>query len=407
MFGLENFGFDFEFDGFDMDGFVADEMMDVEELSLTNMLEEFGLGDLFTHQGTPMADSMDEFDMDDFYADQGSSFDDRMMYLDTDGDGIIETVMADTDDNGVYDTMVQVYEDGMNPSSYAIYHDYDQDTVMDSGKQYIDNDLDGQYDEMIEMMDSDGDGMIDKMIEHLDLDGDMQEDFTITTDINEGMFGDTEFAYVSEDDDGLYMEGLDESDYGFSSPVQLDNFDPDSAAPGAVVGDPASSMEIWEFQGDTNRCALFSQKFVIEELTGQDVDIEDMVRIAEEQNWFSEDGGTAFLNTNKMLDYFGIENEMSFHNTVDDIVDCLSKGGKVIVGVDSGEIWYGETDNMFTPVDGADHALQVVGIDYSDPTAPNVILNDSGSPDGCGEMVPLDVFVNAWSDGDCQMIACY
>lgn len=78
-------------------------------------------------------------------------------------------------------------------------------------------------------------------------------------------------------------------------------------------------MEEWEFQGDTNRCALYSQKFVIEELTGKDVPIEDIVDIATENGWFSEDSGTASLNMTKVLDAYGIENEMSFHNDIDDI----------------------------------------------------------------------------------------
>ena len=52
------------------------------------------------------------------------------------------------------------------------------------------------------------------------------------------------------------------------------------------------------------------------------------------------------------------------------------------------------------------HAVQVIGIDYSNPDEPMVILNDSGTPDGCGEMVPLDTFLDAWEDGNCQMITC-
>ncbi|MBQ8015501.1 MAG: hypothetical protein IJ264_04865, partial [Clostridia bacterium] len=66
---------------------------------------------------------------------------------------------------------------------------------------------------------------------------------------------------------------------------------------------------------------------------------------------------------------------------------------------------YEENSGLYAPDDGADHAVQVIGIDYSDPDNPMVILNDSGHPDGCGEMVPLDDFVDAWEDSGCQMIA--
>ena len=75
--------------------------------------------------------------------------------------------------------------------------------------------------------------------------------------------------------------------------------------------------------------------------------------------------------------------------------------------MDSHEIWYGEDNNIFAPDSSSNHAVEVIGVDHSDPEHPMVILNDSGSPDGKGEMIPLDVFEGAWEDGDCQMISCY
>ena len=80
---------------------------------------------------------------------------------------------------------------------------------------------------------------------------------------------------------------------------------------------------------------------------------------------------------------------------------------KGIVAIDANEIWYGEGDDLFSPSSGANHAVEVIGIDYSDPDHPMVILNDSGSPNGKGEMVPLGDFMDAWKDGECQMIKCY
>lgn len=187
---------------------------------------------------------------------------------------------------------------------------------------------------------------------------------------------------------------------------ELGNFDPSQADPDAVSGNPEEAMNVWEFQGDTNRCALYSQKFIIEQLSGQDIDIEDVADVATSHGWFSEDEGTPLLNMAKILDHYGIDNEMSFNNSVDDLKDCLDAGRKIIVSIDADEIWYGEQDNLFTPVDGANHAVEVIGIDSSDPDQPMVILNDSGNPNGCGEAVPLDTFRASWEDGDYQMIVC-
>ena len=101
---------------------------------------------------------------------------------------------------------------------------------------------------------------------------------------------------------------------------------------------------------------------------------------------------------NKLLEVYGIESELIFGYTISDIESALANGDRVIVAVDSGEYWMGESEELYTPVDGPDHAVEVVGIDRSDPEHPMVILNDSGNIDGKGEMVPLNVFENAWAD---------
>lgn len=112
------------------------------------------------------------------------------------------------------------------------------------------------------------------------------------------------------------------------------------------------------------------------------------------------------LNMDRVLDYYGIDSDMSFHNNLSDIEECLDAGGKIIVAVDADEIWYGEQDDLFTPGDGANHAVEVIGIDRTNPDDTMVILNDSGNPNGCGELVPLETFLDAWEDGNCQMITC-
>lgn len=55
----------------------------------------------------------------------------------------------------------------------------------------------------------------------------------------------------------------------------------------------------------------------------------------------------------------------------------------------------------------ADHAVQVTGIDMSNPDQPMVILNDPGAANGGGAMVPVDAFVDAWEDSGCFMVEAY
>lgn len=348
------------------------------------------------------------------------------LLVDVGGDGSLDMYMLDTDQNGIFDLMhmsLDTNDDGFTDLE-AEYHDYDQDGFMESGSVYQDMDGDRAFDLVIRELDTDDDGVMDRVTTIMDDDGDGVADATMEEQLLDTDGDEIPDTYVVQSDyDGdQVFDAVDVYDYDPQSGVvdliyqedigggyiqEQENFDPDAADPEDICGNPAASMEEWEYQGDTGRCALYSQKFVIQELTGREVDIEEMADFAEQNNWFSEEGGTPLLHMNKMLNAYGVDNEMTFHNDIENLRQCLENGGKVIVSVDADEIWYGETDQMFVPVDGANHAVQVIGIDDSDPDNPMVILNDSGTPDGCGEMVPLDVFEDAWADGDCQMIACF
>lgn len=327
------------------------------------------------------------------------TFDLMMMYSDTNGDGCPNVVMEalDSDNNGQYDMYQQTHiaSDGV-ADVIVKAHDYNQDGIIDSTTTYTDYNHDGKYDEVVKAHDSNGDGLLDKAEVYVDATGTGTADYS--------------GKYTIDPATGILIPTLaDGFEIGGTTYTELENYQPNCNYPEGVSGDPAQSMTYWECQGDTNRCALYSQKFVIEELSPEieNIDIEEFAAIAKEHGWFTEDGGTTLLNMNNMLDYYGIENEMTFHNTIDDIEACLNNGGKVIVSIDSCEIWYGEEDNIFSPESCSNHAVEVIGIDRTDPAHPMVILNDSGTPNGRGEMIPLDVFEGAWEDGDCQMISCY
>jgi hypothetical protein len=107
-----------------------------------------------------------------------------------------------------------------------------------------------------------------------------------------------------------------------------------------------------------------------------------------------------------ILEAYGLHVDKHEGGTIQDIEHCLEKGGDVIVGVDADEIWYTNHDT-YGPGNDANHALEVIGVDYSDPNHPMVILNDSGTPDGCGSMVPLDQFMDAWQDSGYYMVEAY
>lgn len=392
---------------------------------------------------------------------------DNLITLDTDGDGISDAI-AYWDENGLnyaYDTnldgvwdMIETYsgfDEYGNPHHFEVQCDTDANGIMDrfvaADTDYYNNtvayseaydyDQDGNFDMVKEFADTTGDGTFDtvttarfdntgssetmaKVDSYVDYDGDRQKDAGFHSQIldYDGDGNPDSVRFTSTDPEGNIVEetempfedylAINEMDYSTSllaqEPLDLGQFDPDTDA-SMVSGDPAEDMELWEYQGNTGRCAIYAQKFAIEAITGREISIEELVAVAEENGWFvdSPDGGTTSLNMNKLLEYYGVEHEMSFGNEMSEIEDALNDGNKVIVGVDSGQIWFGDENDIFSPETTADHAVEVIGIDRSDPANPMVVLNDSGSPDGCGELVPLDVFENAWNAGDSQMIVCY
>lgn len=425
MFNLDDLNFDFDGDGMP-DSHAEFYDSNCDGIADTAMVD-------FDGDGIPDAALYD--------TNYDGVYDSAMM--DTDGDGSYDTAFADSDNDGIMDTLIldsnwdgifDTYHSELDTDKDGLIDtvkdgfDYDQNGTIDSQTVYHDFNRDGIFDEVVKSYDSDGDGLIDTFLTFRDYDGDGNEDLIIKEQyIDQDRDGKIDTYILNTDSDGdhvfeavevfnvdadtgeIIFHQIDEEASGNIAGVCVDDlgqFDPSRADMDRVTGDPESAMKVWEFQGDTGRCALYSQKFIIEEITNQDIDIEELADLAEKNGWFSEEAGTPLLNMNKVLDYYGINNEMSFHNDISDIEECLRAGGKVIVSIDADEIWYGENNDLFTPGDSPNHAVQVIGIDYSDPDEPMVILNDSGNYNGCGEMIPLDAFMDAWEDSNCQMIAC-
>lgn len=425
MFNFSNLNFDFDGDGV-LDSHA--EFMDSDGDGIADCAEIDFDGD--GNADAVMFDTDNDGMLDSGMIDSDSDGVVDMAVYDADGDGFIDSYGIDSNGDGLpdtYHTELDTDHDGSIDTVIEGY-DYNQDGVQDSQTIYHDSDNDGIYEEVIKAYDSDGDGQIDTVVTYQDLNGDGNEDIITKeelTDLDGDGQPDTYSIHMSSNgnhafeateihsiDAGTGRIGLmtiDVESTGAASSTyadELDNFNPANADMNLVSGDPESAMEEWEYQGDTGRCALYAQKFVIEELTDMEIDMEELAGLAEEKGWFSEDSGTPMLNMDKVLHYYGIDSDMSFHNDITDIQECLESGGKIIVAVDADEIWYGENDDLFTPGDGANHAVEVIGFDRTDPDEPMVILNDSGNPNGCGEMVPLETFLDAWEDSNCQMITC-
>lgn len=334
--------------------------------------------------------------------------------LDGDGQNDFETAEIDLDGDGRADVITYAEDlngDGIND---VIEVEVKSDDAGSFFFRAADLDLDGnmetvsfdRVDDVTDDLDDRNDNFNDDDAE----DSDEEDENEIDTEENNDER--TQFEIYEEDDESPALE-ISTVDYDPDSDnalhyYELEHFDPDDAEKEGIIGDPEKSLEYWESQGETNRCALYSQKFVIEEYTGEEIDIDELVEIAEEEGWFSESGGTPAIYMDKLLNYYNVPNETSYNNDVNDIAENLSEGKRVIVSVDADEMWDGENDSsdVYIPGDGVNHAVEIIGIDNSDPNNPVVILNDPGIPGGCGVEVPLDTFLDAWEDGNCHMIVC-
>jgi hypothetical protein len=99
-----------------------------------------------------------------------------------------------------------------------------------------------------------------------------------------------------------------------------------------------------------------------------------------------------------LLRLYGIDCHEQTGASIEALIGELAQGRKVIVGVDSGEMWNQDyiLEDFFHQA--ADHAIWVTGINMDDPNNPKVIVNDSGDPNGAGKEYDLSVFIDAWKD---------
>ncbi len=279
-----------------------------------------------------------------------------------------------------------------------ILADLDNDGTFESVLQGFDTDNDGQVDTWGSASDIDGDGIADQtsVLQGIDTDSDGQADaWEIQTDFDNDGISDA-FSLVNNPQG----DGVTDASIGWVE----DN------AP--IIGEPTEDMQHWHQQTHQDTCAIVSQEFILDELTGRDFSEDDLRQQAIDNGWYKEGGGTPLDCMGNLLEANGVDVERQNSSSWEDLNQKLAEGQKVMVAIDSDEIWNpgGRDDDntldnsLGIPGQGVNHAVQVIGIDNSDPNNPMVILNDPGHPEGRGMTVPADQFINAWEDSARYMV---
>lgn len=168
-----------------------------------------------------------------------------------------------------------------------------------------------------------------------------------------------------------------------------------------IIGTPYNPVQ----QAYEDTCAIKSQQLILNEF-GVAVTEDQLVQYSVQHGWYTGNG-TQMSDVGRLLVDAGIPCTQTIDANVYDLVNELSQGHKVIVAVDSGELWensfFDTLKDLFvggTP----DHALIVAGIDLTDPENPMVILTDPGTGEAA-HPYPLDQFMDAWGDSQNFMVS--
>lgn len=165
-------------------------------------------------------------------------------------------------------------------------------------------------------------------------------------------------------------------------------------------GTPVEDSLVWHQQTTPFTCGIVSSEMIMR-LFGLDISEAHLVYEATSQGLLTDNGMT-LDGIHRLLENHGIQSQVADGAGITDLVEELKHGHKIVVALDSGEIW--NEDPFWEDFIGerADHAVVVTGVDLDERTA---ILNDPGHPEGKAMTISLDKFMDAWNDSNNGYIA--
>jgi hypothetical protein len=160
-------------------------------------------------------------------------------------------------------------------------------------------------------------------------------------------------------------------------------------------------------------CAVRSQELILRDF-GFTLSEDSLRQEASEHGWYAlgPEGGTPSNAVGNLLELHGIAVNRYENANIFNLTSELAQGHRVIVAVDSGELWDKNSvlaqvwekceDSLFGKQ--PDHAVIVSGVDVSDPDHPVVVVTDPGTGEVAARYT-LPTFLNAWEDSGFSMVA--
>lgn len=175
-------------------------------------------------------------------------------------------------------------------------------------------------------------------------------------------------------------------------------------ADGQMYGDPQAAAPYWRYQHQQD-CGLMAVADVIGQLNGREpsqigMELRGIFTKSESHRGdVYHFDGTSPQDMVLLLQKHGIQSDLTTGNSMGTLEQDLAGGHKVIAALNAETIWNYPPGNgdRTTP----DHAVVVTGVD----TGANVVhVNDSGTPDGRNEQIPMATFSQAWTSSDDLLI---
>ena len=160
----------------------------------------------------------------------------------------------------------------------------------------------------------------------------------------------------------------------------------------------------WHEQIEDYSCAIACQQFIINEFKDVGVSEQELINIAREQGWYQE-YGTAYVDIGNLLNMYDIDTSVKMTGDFQDLLNSTNNGDRVIVSVQNMALVTEWCDGY--PYGSANHAVEVLGIDRSDPKNLKIIVNDPGVPDGCAKAISYENFMDAWMTSGGYMLTAH
>lgn len=153
-------------------------------------------------------------------------------------------------------------------------------------------------------------------------------------------------------------------------------------------------------------CAIKAQQLVLSDY-GIFVSLDELTRIAKENGWFIEHSGSPLDYVGELLNYFNVSAVQMRNANIYHLINELSQGHKIIVGIDINDLLQTERWQQFDDVlvgKEANHVLVVAGIQTSEGGEPQIVLTDPTRPES-KKVFTTRQFMGAWEDSGYFMVA--